>query len=465
MKKQFLIALLAFAALCPAFGQETEKIPSWARETKEQKAERMAWWTHDRFGLFIHWGVYSLPARGEGVKRGEWMSDERYQRYFENFNPDLYDPAEWAATAKAAGMKYLVITTKHLDGFCLWDTKYTDFKVTNTPYGKDLIRPLVDAFRAEGIRIGFYYSLIDWNHPDFPYDWLHPNSPRSDEERIEANKHRDLKKYQQYIKNQLTELLTEFGQIDELFLDYSYPGENGKGHKEWDSEGILKLVRKLQPQIIVDNRADMHHTTWGWDFMTPELYVPYEWPKFNGERVPWEICQTLDAWSFGYHRDDEAWKSVRQLVVMLAETVSKGGNLLLDVGPTGRGTFEERAMDRLAGIGKWMKYHSRSIYGCTQAPEEFEVPKNCLLTYNPETRRLYIHVLEWPFKSLHLPGYEGKVKYAQLLNDASELTFYAQTHADPGAHTVETSRPGDLIMPVPVKQPDDVLPVIELILE
>ena len=186
MKKQFLIALLAFAALCPAFGQETEKIPSWARETKEQKAERMAWWTHDRFGLFIHWGVYSLPARGEGVKRSEWMSDERYQRYFENFNPDLYDPAEWAATAKAAGMKYLVITTKHLDGFCLWDTKYTDFKVTNTPYGKDLIRPLVDAFRAEGIRIGFYYSLIDWNHPDFPYDWLHPNSPRSDEERIEA---------------------------------------------------------------------------------------------------------------------------------------------------------------------------------------------------------------------------------------------------------------------------------------
>lgn len=216
---------------------------------------------------------------------------------------------------------------------------------------------------------------------------------------------------------------------------------------------------------IIDNRADLHHTSWGWDFLTPELFVPHEWPTVRGEKVPWEICQTLDAWSFGYHRDDQAWKSVRQLVVMLAETVSKGGNLLLDVGPTGRGTFEQRAIDRLEGMGNWMKYNARSIYGCTQAPEEFHAPDNCLLTYNPKTNRLYIHVLEWPFKSLHLPGYEGKVKYAQLLNDASELTFYTQTQADPNAHTVETSKAGDLIMPVPVKQPDDILPVIELVLE
>lgn len=454
--------MLAVVGISYGYAQEKESIPSWAKETKEQKAKRMAWWTHDRFGMFIHWGLYSMPARNENMKMIERTSNERYQRYFDYFNPDLYNPAEWAAIAKATGMKYVVVTTKHLDGFCLWDTKYTDFKVTNTPYGKDVLKALVDAFRAEGIRIGFYYSMIDWNHPHYTYDHAHPNRPDSEEERNEANKNRDMKKYQQYMKNQLTELLTEYGQIDELFLDYSYPG---KGHKEWDSEGMLKLIRKLQPQIIVDNRADLNHTSWGWDFLTPELYVPYEWPKVNGERVPWEICQTFDGWSFGYARDQQTWKSTRQLVVMLAETVSKGGNLLMNVGPTGRGTFEDRAVERLKGIEEWMKYHSRSIYGCTQAPDEFQAPKNCLLTYNPETHRLYIHVLEWPTKSLHLPGYEGKDKYAQLLNDASELGWYTQTYADPGAHTVETSKPGDLIMPVPVKQPNVLMPVIELMLE
>ncbi|MDR2955980.1 MAG: alpha-L-fucosidase [Prevotella sp.] len=408
--------------------------------------------------MFIHWGIYSLPVRNENMMMAERTSRERYKLYADMFNPDLYDPVEWAATAKATGMKYVVFTTKHLDGFCMWDTKYTDFKITNTPYGKDVLKPLVDAFRAEGIRIGFYYSMIDWNHPDYTYDHMHPNRPDSEEGRAEANKNRDMKKYQQYMKNQLT----EFGQIDELFLDYSYPS---KGHNEWDSEGMLKLIRQLQPQILVDNRADLNHTSWGWDFLTPEMFVPHEWPTVNGERVPWEICQNFDGWSFGYARDQHHWKSTRQLIVMLAETVSKGGNLLMNVGPTGRGTFEDRAIERFKGIGEWMKVHSRAIYGCTQAPDGFQTPKNCLLTYNPETHRMYIHVLEWPFKSLHLPGFEGKVKYAQLLNDASELGWYTQTYADPGAHTHETSKAGDLIMPVPTLKPNVALPVIELILE
>ncbi len=436
--------------------------PSWAKETPEQKEKRMAWWTHDRFGLFIHWGIYALPARHEWVKRYENISDADYQKYFDRFDPDMYHPKEWAAQAKKAGMKYVVITTKHHDGFCLWDTKYTDFKVTNTPYGKDLIKPLVEAFRAEGIRIGFYYSLIDWHHPDFTYDRLHPNGPEEKAELDEANKKRDMDRYRRFMKDQLTELLTQYGQIDELFMDYSYPGENGKGHEDWDAEGLLKLARQLQPEIIVDNRMGLDHTDWGWDFVTPEQFMPQTWPTVDGERVPWETCQTFSG-SWGYHRDEYTWKSVHQLIVMLVETVSKGGNLLLNVGPTARGNFDRRANERLEGIGNWMAFNSRSVYGCTQAPAEYAVPQNCFLTYNPEKNRLYIHVVEWPFKSLHLPGYRGKIEYAQLLQDGSEVRFRTQTKQ--GGSTTETSGENDLILSLPVERPDCELPVIEIFLK
>ena len=451
--------LFIFVMSWMAKAQET---PAWAKETAAQKEKRMAWWTNDRFGMFIHWGIYAVPARHEWVKNRERISDEAYQVYFDRFDPDLYNPKEWAAKAKAAGMKYMVVTTKHHDGFCLWDSKYTDFKVTNTPYKKDLIKPLVDAFRAEGIRIGFYYSLIDWHHPDFTFDSRHPNGPENPEERKAANEKRDMKKYQQYMKNQLTELLTNYGQIDELFLDFSYPGENGKGHNDWDGEGLLKLIRQLQPQILVDNRLDMNHTDWGWDFITPEQFMPNEWPTINGRRVPWETCQTFSG-SWGYYRDEYTWKSVHQLVVMLVETVSKGGNLLLNVGPTARGVFDYRADERLDGLAGWMKYHDRSIYGCTQATDNFEVPNNCLLTYNPQTKRLYIHVLEWPFRSLNLPGYKGKFKYAQLLNDASEIRYRTATVAT--GNTSETTGENDVILTLPVERPNVEVPVIELFLE
>lgn len=455
----FAVMLLCFGVNSIISAQDT---PVWAKETKEQKEKRMAWWTHDRFGMFIHWGIYALPARHEWVQHREKISNADYQKYFDHFDPDLYNPKEWAAKAKAAGMKYVVVTTKHHDGFCLWDTKYTDYKVTKTPYGKDLIKPLVDAFRAEGIRIGFYYSLIDWNHPHFTYDRSHPPFPVNQDDRKAANEGRDMKIYQQYMKNQITELLTQFGAIDELFMDFSYPGEGGKGHLDWDAEGLLKLIRKLQPNILVDNRMDLNHTDWGWDFVTPEQFMPNEWPTVRGERVPWETCQTFSG-SWGYHRDEYTWKSVHQLVVMLVETVSKGGNLLLNVGPTARGVFDDRANERLDGLARWMRFHDRSIYGCTQAPDNFEVPQNCLLTYNPKAKRVYIHVLEWPFKSLHLPGYKGKFKYAQLLYDGSEIKFRTQTQT--GSHTTETSRENDVILTLPVERPDVEVPVIELFLE
>ncbi|MDR2534197.1 MAG: alpha-L-fucosidase [Tannerellaceae bacterium] len=461
MNKQFILPILLLALAATGL-QAQQQTPSRAVETPAAKEARMAWWTHDRFGMFIHWGIYAMPARHEWVKRYERISDDDYQKYFERFDPDLYDPKAWAAKARAAGMKYVVVTTKYHDGFCLWDSKATDYKVTNTPYGADLIRPLVDAFRAEGIRIGFYYSLIDWRHPDFPIDRVHPQWT-DDPDRVAAlNAPRDMARYRKYMQTQLTELLSNYGQIDELFLDFSYPGANGKGHEDWGSEELLRLIRKLQPQIIVDNRLDLDHTDWGWDFVTPEQFMPQSWPQVRGQKVPWETCQTFSG-SWGYYRDEYSWKSVRQLVVMLIETVSKGGNLLLNVGPTARGLFDNRADERLDGIARWMKYNSRSIYGCTQAPDNLKAPANCLLTWNPEKKRLYIHALEWPFKSLHLQGYRGKIKYAQLLNDGSEIKFTVNT--TPGSHTTENSGQDDVILNLPVRQPDAEVPVIELYLE
>ena len=417
------------------------------------------WWVHDRFGMFIHWGLYTLPARHEWVKNRERITDEEYQKYFDHFNPDLYDPQAWARAAKEAGMKYFVITTKHHEGFCLWDSKYTDYKVTNTPYGKDLLRPMVEGFREEGLRVGFYHSLIDWHHPEFPVDRLHPM--RDNAEFREKNKDREIKKYAEYLHAQVRELLTEFGQIDVLFLDFSYPGEDGKGREDWQSEKLIKMVRELQPHILINDRADLLDTDWGWDFRTPEQVVVREWPKVDGQRVLWETCQTFSG-SWGYHRDEATWKSVEQLVQMLIDTVSKGGNLLLNVGPTARGEFDERAMDRLSGIGKWMKQHGRCIYGCTQAPEEFKAPQDCRLTYNPDTKRLYVHLFTWPFRALHLDGLAGKVEYAQLLNDASEIRFTI----DPLGLLRWEGAAGDTItLKLPVQKPNVTVPVIELFLE
>ncbi|MCK4966912.1 alpha-L-fucosidase [bacterium] len=428
-------------------------------ETEQQREARMKWWTEARFGMFIHWGLYAMPARHEWVKNVERMTNEEYQKYFELFNPDLYNPEEWARQAKNAGMKYFVITSKHHEGFCLWDSKYTDYKSTNTKYSKDLLKQAVNAFRKEGLRVGLYYSLIDWHHPEYTVDYRHPM--RHNKEFRENAKNRDIRKYAEYLHNQVSEILTEFGKIDVLFLDFSFPGKDGKGRDDWQSVKLLNMIRKLQPDIIVNDRLDLLDVPGGWDFRTPEQRKPRKWVTMNGEKVPWEICHTFSG-SWGYHREESTWKNVRQLIVLLIDTVSKGGNLLLNVGPTARGTFDNRAIDRLNGMGEWMKLHSRSIYGCTQAPEEFKIPENCILTYNRETRRLYVHVLDWPLRSLYLDGFAGKVKYAQLLNDASEIKI-TQSHTRKHLGAGDLSK--TLVIQLPVQKPDVTVPVIELFLK
>jgi alpha-L-fucosidase len=455
MRKLAFVVLL-FACLV----QNAAAQKKLSTETEDQKKERMAWWVNDRFGMFIHWGLYALPARHEWVKNQERITTEDYQKYFDNFNPDLYNPREWAKMAKAAGMKYAVITTKHHEGFCLFDSKFTDYKAPNTQIGRDLLKEWVDAFRAEGLKIGFYYSLIDWHHPDFTVDRVHPQRTDDKAKLTELNKGRDMNKYREYLHNQVRELLTNYGKVDILWLDFSYPGENGKGHQDWDSEKLLKMIRQLQPGIIVDDRLDLKDYEDGWDFTTPEQYKVSKWPEVNGKKAYWETCQTFSG-SWGYYRDEMTWKDTKQLLGLLIESVSKGGNLLLNVGPTARGMFDERANKALLAMGEWMKWNNRSIYGCTQAPDESKAPDNTLLTYNPKTNRLYIHLLDYPLQNLTLTGYAGKIKYAQFLHDASEIKISQRTE-----HGMkEGENAGSVNLSLPVLKPNVEIPVIELILK
>jgi len=440
-----MILLLIISQVSPA------QLP---KETEAQKMQRMKWWTDARFGMFIHWGLYAMPARHEWVKNREKLTNEQYQKYFDMFNPDLYDPKEWAKMARQAGMKYVVLTAKHHEGFCLFDSKFTDYKSTNTPVKKDLIKEYVEAFRAEGLKVGFYYSLIDWHHPDYTIDRNHPQRQELDTEYEKLNKGKDMSRYRDYMKNQVRELLTNYGEISIIWFDFSFPGKNGKGRDDWDSQNLLKLARSLQPGIIVDDRLDLRDVEGGWDFTTPEQYKVDKWPEVNGKRVPWETCQTFSG-SWGYYRDETTWKSPAQLLELLIESVSKGGNLLLNVGPTARGTFDERAQDRLDAMGEWMKVNSRSVYGCTEAPAGFTAPGNTVLTYNPVTNRLYVHLLAYPMGRLTLKNMADKVKYVQFLHDASEISMSAPREGGQN----------DLSLTLPVLQPPVEIPVLEVFLK
>jgi len=419
-------------------------------ETPQHKKERMAWWTNDRFGMFIHWGLYALPARHEWVRHNERITNEEYQKYFELFNPDLFDAKAWAKKAKAAGMKYAVLTSKHHEGFNMFDSKYTDYKATNTPAKRDLVKEFIEAFRAEGIKVGLYYSLIDWHHPDYTIDKVHPQRPLQDSDTAYArlNKGRDMAKYRKYLYDEVTEILTKYGKIDILWLDFSFPGKYGKGRDDWGSVELLKQIRKLQPGIIVDNRLDLNDYEDGVDFETPEQVSPKELEAFRGKT--WETCQTFSG-SWGYYRDENTWKTHRQLLDLLITSVANGGNLLLNVGPTARGEFDNRATNALDSLGYWMHANSKSIYGCTYAPDNFKVPGGTRLTYNGAAKRLYVHLFDYPSETLVLPGYKGKIKYAQFLHDNSELIMKEGDN-------------GDIVLTLPKSKPLYEVPVVELVL-
>ncbi|MEV5610040.1 alpha-L-fucosidase [Streptomyces sp. NPDC052225] len=419
-----------------------------AHPESAQLAPSTGWFDEARFGLFVHFGLYSPAARHEWVRSREAMSQQEYDRYLHRFDPDLFDARQLARTARESGMRYAVLTAKHHDGFCLFDSALTDYTSASAT-GRDLVREFVDAMRAEGLRVGLYYSLLDWHHPDFTVDEHHPlrGTPAERE-------HRDMARYRAYMTGQIRELLTGYGDIDLLFFDFSYPE---KGPKEWGADELMRLVRELQPGILVNDRMGVPG-----DYVTPEQYQPDRPLERDGEPVRWEACHTLNG-SWGYDRDNHDYKDPGLLVRMLVQSVACGGNLILNVGPTGRGNLDPRARATLAAIGEWTALHARAVRGA--GPSTYEAPANAL--YTRRGRHLYLHLLAWPLKHLHLPGLAGRVRYAQLLHDGSEIRFQ---ETDGARHEHNNLAPpgqpaGTLTLNLPIARPDVLLPVIELELD
>lgn len=417
------------------------------------------WLLNDRLGLFIHFGLYSMAARHEWLMTTEQIHPEDYRKYFDHFNPELMDMRALARKAKETGMKYAVLTTKHHEGFALWDTQYSDYKITSTPFKRDLVKEYVEAFRAEGLKVGFYYSQIDWHHPDFTLDGLHPL--RDNQAALSLSDQRNMKHYINYLKAQVTELLTNYGQIDYIWFDFSYAHRDwgwskGKGRQDWQSEEILDLVLSLQPDILINDRLDL-----GIGVVTPEQYQPEKPLERNGQPVIWEACQAMKP-TWGYDRDATEWKSSEVLIKMLIDTVANNGNLLLNVGPNAKGELDIREEARLNEVGQWMKYHQRAIYGA--GISEFETPKDCRYTQIGD-KRLYLHIFSWPLRHIHLKNLAGKVAYVQFLHDHSEIYF---REFDPNEVITSTETLIDqqsIMLELPVEKPSVLVPVIEIILK
>ena len=377
----------------------------------EEKVARSAWMRHDRFGMFIHWGLYAIPARGEWVRSNEQMPLEKYDEYFRTFDPTAYDPQKWAKLAKEAGMKYAVLTAKHHDGFCLFDSKLTDYKSTNTPCGRDLVREFLDAFRAEGLKVGLYYSLLDWHHPDYPA-WEHSNHPMRNNEayKDQQGQHFD-DRYIPYLHGQVRELLTNYGKIDLMWFDYSYREMRGE---KWQATKLLKMCRELQPHLLVDDRLG----DGSGDFTGPEQAIPERCPTDEeGHKLFWEECMTLNH-HWGYASADHDFKSATDVVHLLTECVAKGGNLLLNVGPDAKGRIPDESVEILQNVGKWMERNSDSVYGCGESSLK---DPYFHARYTEGNGCIYLHLYEPVVGAVPIPGIGSKTVSVRMLRDGSEV--------------------------------------------
>ena len=386
----------------------------------EGRNRRTQWMMQDRFGMFIHWGLYAIPARGEWIKSHKQITDEEYQNYFDEFDPVDYDPKEWARLAKEAGMKYAVLTTKHHDGFCLFDSALTDYKATNTKAGRDLVREYVDAFRAEGLKIGFYYSLLDWHHPDYPHygDRYHP---MRENEAWKGREHH-LDNYVKYLHGQVKELCTNYGKIDIMWFDFSY---DDMSDETWKAKELVEMIRSYQPDVIIDNRLEANckatmlttdPASYSGDFAAPEQMIPPEGiVDQQGNPVPWEACLTVnDRW--GYYSGRNITKPARLIIRNLVDCCSKGGNMLLNVGPDAKGRIPQDSVNVLKEVGQWLKINGESIYGCGSAG----LPKPEWGRFTKKGNKIYAHVTEESvgFYGVKLPY---TIKKIRRLQDGSEI--------------------------------------------
>ena len=435
MKKIILISAL-FLFMLTIYAQD------FTKETKEEHNARLKWWREARFGLFIHWGLYSIPAgewQGQ-TSYAEWIRNqaqiplEEYDKLVSQFNPIKFDAERWVRMAKDAGMKYIVITSKHHDGFCLFDSKYTDFDVMSTPFKRDILKELSGACKKEGIKLCFYYSIMDWHHPDY--------LPRREWETTRSTNGADFNRYVQYMKNQLKELLTNYGDIGVLWFD-------GEWENTWNDKRGLDLynyVRILQPSIIINNRvgasrSGMEGFTEGGgfagDFGTPEQQIP----ATGLPGVDWESCMTMnDHW--GYNKNDHNFKSSKEILRMFADIASKGGNYLLNIGPTAEGAFPPTSIERLHDIGKWMKVNGESIYGTKASPfRELSWGRCTQKSINGNTQ-LYLHVFNWPSNGrLIVPGIYSKPLKAYLLSDKKKSSLECKRNEDAIAITLPSAAP------------------------
>ncbi|MHC4206651.1 MAG: alpha-L-fucosidase, partial [Planctomycetota bacterium] len=420
------------------------------------KDERMQWWRQARFGMFIHWGLYAVPAgewKGEKIPGiGEWIMERakipvsEYEPLARQFNPVRFDARQWVRIAKNAGMKYIVITSKHHDGFCLWDSKYTDYDVIDaTPFKRDILSELAAECQKQGIRLCFYHSIMDWHHPDAQA----PFYPKyNDTSKSNPNFDRYV---EYYMKGQLKELVQNYGPLGIIWFD-------GEWIKDWTREmgwDMFEYCLSLQPDTIVNNRVGngrqgmrglSKSDEFAGDYGTPEQEIP----ATGLPGVDWETCMTMnDTWGFKSY--DHNWKSREDLLHKLVDIASKGGNFLLNVGPTAEGLIPAPSVERLAAIGEWMKVNSESIYGTTASPLG-EVPwGRC--TAKPG--KLYLHVFDWPANGkLEVSGIKNKVKKAYLLADKERAKL-----------PVEKQSGQKIIISVPSKAADPIDTVIVLQIE
>jgi len=382
-------------------------------EVKADRARRMKWWHEAKFGMFVHWGLYSVLGRHEWAMELEGIPVAEYEQLAKQFVPKPNAARAWARLAKQTGMKYMVMTTKHHEGFCLFDTKYTSYCAPKQACGRDLVREYVDAVRAEGLRVGFYHSLMDWHHPD---------AARC------ATDETARQRYIEYLHGQIRELCTNYGKIDVLWYDVAWPLDA----KGWESEKMNKMVFELQPDIIVNNRNLLPG-----DFSTPEQEITPE----EGGRA-WETCMTMnDSW--GYHRADDAWKTPKTIVRNLISCARDGGNYLLNIGPKPDGSIPEESVRTLSTVGKWMEKNGAAIYGT----ERCRASWHTYLNYTRKGNTLFVHVHFWPGATVAIGGFQTKVKSARLFASGQKVNF-EQTD-------IQTKFTG-----LPEKAPDDPVTVL-----
>lgn len=420
MKRKLIDSLIVILMSMNLVAQESPSKEYQARYQEVMKNTQ--WWRDSRFGMFIHFGAYSVAGRGEWVKSNERLTTEQYQKYVDTFNPVDFDARKWAKAAKAAGMKYAVLTAKHHDGYCLFDSKLTDYKLSTRFGGRDLVREFLDAFRAEGLKVGLYYSIIDWHHPDYPNVGNHPQ--RSDS--VYAKRKFNWNNYLKYMHGQVEELTKNYGKLDIMWFDYSFPGYYGE---KWKAKELVKMIRTNQPSIILDNRLEESAGVTGnqrtiselGDFETPEQGIP-EQPlvdKYNNP-IPWETCLTMNG-VWGYSEQDKNWKTPELIIHSLVNCVSKNGNLLLNVGPDPRGNFPAVCVNILSEVGKWMDKNGESIYGCGASP----LKRQDWGRYTQKDNLIFAHWLYPNLGDLNAKGIDSKeTKNVFMLNTGAELDTY-----------------------------------------